>query len=62
MKIYKKYPQTIKTIGWSLAGFIVSYPLLKIERFSLFGYPLFVSSILMLLLSFKVFIREKNKK
>jgi len=58
MSLNKPY---IKSVGWAILGFIVSISIIKTGRFSLFGYPLLVLSILMVLLSIKLFYKEIKK-
>ncbi len=57
MKFIQKHNQSIKSLGWGIAGLIVSISLIQTRRFSLFGYPLLILSILMFLLTVKQFLK-----
>ncbi|MDP3881411.1 MAG: hypothetical protein Q8Q31_00850 [Nanoarchaeota archaeon] len=57
----KEYQRSIKALGWTIAGLIVSLSIINAGRFSVFGYPLLVLSILMALLTIKIFLEEKRQ-
>ena len=46
-----KYNQSIFTAGWALAGLFVSFQIIQLGRFSLFGYPLLALSVLLAILA-----------
>ena len=46
-----KYKKALKSSLWGIAGFIVSISIINKDKSSLFGYPLFVLSFLMFILS-----------
>lgn len=45
-----KGKQSLAVAGWALAGIFVSLSIIETGRFSLFGYPLLVLSLLLAML------------
>jgi hypothetical protein len=57
-----KYGKALKTALWGVAGLIVAFSFFKIPTFRyIFGYPLYVLSLLMFVLACWQFYRENRK-
>lgn len=55
------YQRAMKSFLWGLAGFIISLPIIASNGFFLFGYPLFILSLLMFVLSAFQFYQDNKK-
>ena len=55
------YSRALKSFLWGLAGLIISLPIIASNGFFLFGYPLFVLSLLMFLLSAWQFYKDNRR-
>jgi hypothetical protein len=53
--------RAIKSALWGLAGMIISLPIIANKSFPLFGYPLFVLSILMFALASWQFYQDNRR-
>jgi hypothetical protein len=53
--------RAIKSSLWGLAGLIISLPMIAKKGFFLFGYPLFILSLLMFLLASWQFYRDNKR-
>jgi hypothetical protein len=55
------YLRALKSFLWGIAGLIISLPIIASKGFFLFGYPLFVLSLLMFALSSWQFYKDNKR-
>jgi hypothetical protein len=55
------YLRALKSFLWGLVGLFVSLPIIASKEFFLFGYPLFVLSLLMFALASWQFYNDNKK-
>jgi len=60
-----EYKRALKTCLWGITGLVISISILAKDKTSLFGYPLYILSLLMFVLAIWQFYKDnksKNKK
>jgi len=55
------YKRAIKSALWGAAGLFISITILAKSKSSIFGYPLYVLSLLMFILAFWQFYKDNNQ-
>jgi len=56
------YKRALKSCLWGVAGFIISITVLAKSKSSIFGYPLYVLSLLMFVLAIWQFYKDNKFK
>jgi len=56
------YKRALKSFLWGAAGFFVSTAVVAKDKSSMFGYPLYVLSLLMFILAIWQFYKDNKKK